>query len=151
MTCIQKKIPQKIKICFLYSDYNNLYKCHKTRLFSKKASILTLDYQEKNIETMEETLLHNHNWKMILSASQCWLWKKELGEIVEISKDCIEFVPSFSKIKKMEEIIRKNFENPYSVEEILNFLGNFDSFRESFLKSGEKEFYLAHFVQNIIS
>lgn len=140
----------KINMWFLYSD--NGFKNHAKD--SKKVPLIIYSYDEGE-EEATEFYHRDFNWQLILSNNNCWIWKTEHQELIEIPIKNLILMPKsrYIRYKYFCSIEKKYLKNPYTLEAIIECLEfsneTIKKKTQATLKSyGTINFYITKWIQN---
>lgn len=139
-----------INMWFLYGF--NGFKSHAK---SKELVDLVIYLHDEPDKTLDQFYQNNSNWRLILSNNNCWIWKTDKQELIEVPIEKLIFKSekkSF-KYKDFNSVEKKYLKDPYSLDEIIECL----QFRHSNTKkkikdilatSGNINFYITLWIQN---
>lgn len=138
-----------INMWFLYGF--NGFKSH-----AKSKELVDFIYlHDEPDKTLDQFYQNNSNWRLILSNNNCWIWKTDKQELIEVPIEKLIFKPqkiSF-KYKDFSSVEKKYLKDPYSLDEIVELLQFTDSKAKKKTKdilniSGDKNFYITLWIQN---
>lgn len=141
-----------VNMWFLYG--HNGFKNHAKNNGIVDLIIYSHDESE---ETLLEFYQKDSNWKLILSNNNCWIWKIDEQELIEVPINRLILMPKdrYIRYKYFESIEKKYLKNPYTAEEIIKYLEPSDEilkrkFKIILTASQSKNFYITEWIQNRI-